>query len=103
VHYSLASYLYFFPYTTLFRSRVVLIERRISYMTNSRIAAVDVGNDAVKANFGQMEGEFYLPNVVARDMADRPVIGIDDLDVKDVLYHIHILVHSPALEDNNAV
>src|SRR5690625_3642483 len=72
-------------------------------MTNSRIAAVDVGNDAVKANFGQMEGEFYLPNVVARDMEDRPVIGIEDLDEKDVLDNIHIRVHSPALEDNNAV
>ncbi|HLR41034.1 MAG TPA: hypothetical protein VK091_05115, partial [Virgibacillus sp.] len=72
-------------------------------MTNSRIAAVDVGNDAVKANFGQMEGEFYLPNVVARDMADRPVIGIEDLDEKDVLDNIHIRVHSPALEENNAV
>jgi plasmid segregation protein ParM len=73
-------------------------------MTNySRIAAVDVGNDAVKANFGNMDEEFYLPNVIARDMEDRPVIGIEDLDEKDVMDNIHIRVHSPALEENNAV
>ena len=52
-------------------------------MANSRIAAVDVGNDAVKANFGKLENEMYIPNVVAQDMADRPVIGIEDLDEKE--------------------
>src|SRR5699024_2231671 len=72
-------------------------------MTNSRIAAVDVGNDAVKANFGEMEREYYLPNVVARDVEDRPVIGIEDLDEKDVMDNLHIRIHSPALEENNAV
>lgn len=72
-------------------------------MTKSRVAAVDVGNDALKANFGQMEDEFYLPNVIARDVEDRPVIGIEDLDEKDVLDNIHIRLHSPALEENNAV
>lgn len=72
-------------------------------MTNSRIAAVDVGNDALKANFGRMENELYIPNVIAPDLEDRPVIGIEDLDEKDVLDNIHIRVHSPALEENNAV
>lgn len=72
-------------------------------MTKSRVAAVDVGNDALKANFGRMEDEFYLPNVIARDVEDRPVIGIEDLDEKDVLDNIHIRVHSPALEENNVV
>ncbi|MFD2629750.1 hypothetical protein [Oceanobacillus kapialis] len=72
-------------------------------MTKSRIAAVDVGNDALKANFGKMENEVYIPNVVAQDMEDRPVIGIEELDDKSVLDNIHIRVHSPALEENNVV
>lgn len=72
-------------------------------MTKSRIAAVDVGNDALKANFGKMEHELYIPNVIAPDLEDRPVIGIEDLDEKDVLDNIHIRVHSPALEENGTV
>ncbi|PAV31519.1 hypothetical protein CIL05_02355 [Virgibacillus profundi] len=72
-------------------------------MTKSRIAAVDVGNDALKANFGRMENELYIPNVIAQDMEDRPVIGIEELDEKEVLDNIHIRVHSPALEENNSV
>jgi len=72
-------------------------------VTNSRIAAVDVGNDALKANFGKLENELYIPNVVAADSADRPVIGIEDLDEKDAINNLHIRVHSPALEDNSAV
>ncbi|MCF6139055.1 ParM/StbA family protein [Pseudalkalibacillus berkeleyi] len=72
-------------------------------MTKSRIAAVDVGNDAVKANFGKLENELYIPNVIARDMEDRPVIGIEELDEKDPLDNLHIRVHSPALKENNAV
>lgn len=72
-------------------------------MTNSRIAAVDVGNDALKANFGKMENELYIPNVIAPDTEDRPVIGIEELNEKDVLDNIHIRVHSPALEENGQV
>lgn len=34
-------------------------------MTKSRIAAIDVGNDALKGNFGKLENEYYIPNVVA--------------------------------------
>ncbi|MCP3030882.1 ParM/StbA family protein [Halobacillus sp. A1] len=72
-------------------------------MTKSRIAAVDVGNDAVKANFGKLESELYIPNVMARDVEDRPVIGIEDLDEKDPLDNLHIRLHSPALQENNAI
>ncbi|HIS29816.1 MAG TPA: ParM/StbA family protein [Candidatus Avamphibacillus intestinigallinarum] len=72
-------------------------------MANSRIAAVDVGNDAVKANFGKLENEMYIPNVVAQDMADRPVIGIEDLDEKEAINNLHVRIHSPALEENNVV
>ncbi|MTW86199.1 hypothetical protein F3157_11090 [Virgibacillus dakarensis] len=72
-------------------------------MAKTRIAAVDVGNDALKANFGKLENELYIPNVVAQDMEDRPVIGIEELDEKDPVDNLHIRVHSPALEENNVV
>jgi len=72
-------------------------------MVKSRIAAVDVGNDAVKALFGKLENELYIPNVIAPDLEDRPVIGIEDLDEKEVIDNIHVRIHSPALEENNTI
>ncbi|TLS35383.1 ParM/StbA family protein [Pseudalkalibacillus caeni] len=72
-------------------------------MSNARIAAIDVGNDSVKALFGKLDSELYIPNVIARDIEDRPVIGIEDLNEKDPLDGIHIRVHSPALKENNAI
>lgn len=72
-------------------------------MTYSRIAAVDVGNDSIKAIFGHYDSELNIPNVVARDIKDRPVIGIEELDNKDPLDGLHVRLHSPALKDNNAI
>ncbi|WP_044340219.1 ParM/StbA family protein [Rossellomorea aquimaris] len=72
-------------------------------MTNSRIAAIDVGNDSLKGIFGKMDAEVNIPNVIARDVEDRPIIGIEELDTQDPLDGIHIRVHSPALKDNNAI
>ncbi|MGD6842361.1 ParM/StbA family protein [Bacillus infantis] len=72
-------------------------------MKNPRIAAVDVGNDSLKALFGKLDYELNIPNVIARDVADRPVIGIEELDSKEPLDGIHVKVHSPALKDNNAI
>ncbi|WP_453992747.1 Alp7A family actin-like protein [Bacillus nitroreducens] len=72
-------------------------------MSISRIAAVDVGNDSVKAIFGELEYELNIPNIIARDTEDRPVIGIEELDSKDPLEGIHIKVHSPALKENNVI
>ncbi|WP_223703053.1 ParM/StbA family protein [Sutcliffiella deserti] len=72
-------------------------------MTYSRIAAVDVGNDSIKAIFGQLDSELNIPNVIARDIEDRPVIGIEELDSKDPLDGLHVRLHSPALADNNAI
>ncbi|TFB14648.1 ParM/StbA family protein [Filobacillus milosensis] len=69
----------------------------------SRIAAVDVGNDSVKAIFGELDYELNIPNIIARDIEDRPVIGIEDLDDKNPLDGIHIKVHSPALKENNVI
>ncbi|MBS4189980.1 ParM/StbA family protein [Bacillus sp. FJAT-49705] len=72
-------------------------------MTKSRIAAIDVGNDSVKSIFGELDYELNIPNIVARDTEDRPVIGIEELDSKNPLDGIHIKVHSPALKENNVV
>lgn len=72
-------------------------------MTKSRIAAVDVGNDSIKAIFGEIENELNIPNIVARETEDRPVIGIEELDNKNPLDGIHIKVHSPALKENNVI
>ncbi|MDM5335613.1 ParM/StbA family protein [Ureibacillus composti] len=72
-------------------------------MIISRTAAVDVGNDSVKAIFGELDYELNIPNIVAIDTEDRPVIGIEELDTKDPLDGIHIKVHSPALKDNNTI
>ncbi len=72
-------------------------------MTKSRIAAVDVGNDSIKAIFGELDCEINIPNIMARDTEDRPVIGIEELNAKDPLQGIHIKVHSPALKENNAI
>jgi plasmid segregation protein ParM len=72
-------------------------------MTVSRVAAIDVGNDCVKALFGKLDHELYIPNVMARDTEDRPVIGIEELNEKDPLDGIHIRVHSPALKENNII
>ena len=54
-------------------------------MSISRIAAIDVGNDCVKALFGKLDFNLYIPNVIARDTEDRPVIGIEELNEKDPL------------------
>ncbi|MFD1336449.1 hypothetical protein ACFQ4N_12865 [Oceanobacillus iheyensis] len=72
-------------------------------MTKSRIAAVDVGNDALKGNYGKLENELYIPNVIAPDLEERPVIGIEELDDKEILENIHIRIHSPALSENNLI
>jgi len=72
-------------------------------MSKSRIAAIDVGNDSIKALFGKADFELNIPNVIARDTEDRPVIGIEELNDKDPLEGIHIRVHSPALKDNNVI
>ena len=71
-------------------------------MSTSRIAAVDVGNDSIKAIFGKMDYELNIPNVIAIT-EDRPVIGIEELNDKDPIEGIHIRVHSPALKENNAI
>ncbi|RID82086.1 ParM/StbA family protein [Peribacillus asahii] len=70
---------------------------------STRVAAIDVGNDAVKAIFGKLDSELYIPNVIARDIEDRPIIGIEDLNENNPLDGLHIRLHSPALQANNVI
>lgn len=72
-------------------------------LTETRIAAIDVGNDSLKAIFGKLEVEFNIPNVIAQDIADRPIIGIEELDNQEPTDGIHIRLHSPTLNDNNSI
>lgn len=72
-------------------------------MSKTRITAVDVGNDCIKAIFGKSDYELYIPNVIARDTEDRPVIGIEELNDKNPLDGLHVRVHSPALNENNVI
>ncbi|WBL15091.1 ParM/StbA family protein [Sutcliffiella sp. NC1] len=69
----------------------------------SRIAAIDVGNDSIKAILGELDYELNIPNIVAIDTEERPVIGIEDLNEKNPLEGINIKIHSPALKENNAI
>jgi plasmid segregation protein ParM len=73
------------------------------YLASSRIAAIDVGNDSLKGIFGEMESEINIPNIIARDIEDRPIIGLEELDKQNPIDGIHIRVHSPTLKDNNAI
>ncbi len=76
---------------------------RMISLTEIRIAAIDVGNDSLKAIFGKLEVELKIPNVIAQDIADRPIIGIEELDSQEPTDGIHIRLHSPTLQDNNAI
>jgi plasmid segregation protein ParM len=75
----------------------------MTILNNTRVAAIDVGNDSIKAIFGELEYELNIPNIIARDTEDRPVIGIEELDDKNPLDGIHVKVHSPALKENNVI
>ena len=41
------------------------IEEGMDWMNTSRICAIDVGNDSVKAIFGKYDYELNIPNVIA--------------------------------------
>jgi plasmid segregation protein ParM len=69
----------------------------------NRIAAIDVGNDSIKAIFGNLEYELNIPNIIARDTAERPIIGIEEINSKNPLEGIHVKVVSPALKENNMI
>lgn len=49
---------------------------------SSRIAAVDVGNDAIKTIYGKLEPKTIYAKCHCKRHENRPVIGIEELDVK---------------------
>ncbi len=69
---------------------------------SSRIAAVDVGNDAIKTIFGKLEPKTKYTKCHCKRIEDRSVMGIEELDVKKP-WKGYILDYSPALQDNNAI
>lgn len=73
------------------------------FLANARLAAIDVGNDSLKGIFGKMDYEINFPNVIAEDIEDRPIIGIEELDHQEPTEGIHIRVHSPILQNNNSI
>jgi plasmid segregation protein ParM len=83
--------------------KTINLNEGYDFMSRTRMAAIDVGNDSVKAVFGKADFELNIPNVIARDREDRPVIGIEELNEKNPLDGIHIRVHSPALKENNVI
>ena len=56
---------------------------------------MDVGNKSLKAIFGKMDIELNIPSVIARDVQDCPVIGIEELDNQDPVEGIDIGLHFP--------
>jgi plasmid segregation protein ParM len=69
----------------------------------NRIAAIDVGNDSIKAIFGNLDYELNMPNIIARDTADRPIIGIEEINSKNPLDGIHVRIFSPSLKENSII
>ena len=49
---------------------------------SSRIAAADVGNEAIKTIFAKLEPITIYTKCHCKRIEDRPVIGIEELDVK---------------------
>lgn len=64
-----------------------------------RLAAVDVGNDALKGIFGNLESELYIPNVISYQSSENREI-VSDLDKKKPLQNIHVKITSPALKQS---
>lgn len=59
-----------------------------------RLASVDIGNDAVKGYFGNLENMLYIPNVIA-DEDERNIIDME----RDPLNALHVEVTSSALKE----
>lgn len=63
-------------------------------MATLRLAAVDAGNDAVKAVFGTLRNRLWIPNIIAEEKQQRPVIELE----RDPLDGLHVEIVSNALK-----
>lgn len=61
-----------------------------------RLAAIDIGNDAVKAYLGNLENSIYIPNVIA-EVKNRDIIEME----KDPLSALHVEITSSALKQKH--
>ena len=61
-----------------------------------RLASIDIGNDAVKGYFGDLEHEIYIPNIIANE-DERNIIDME----KEPLNALHVEITSSALKENN--
>ncbi len=66
---------------------------------NKRLAAVDIGNDAIKAYVESLENEVYIPNVIAEIGASREIVEME----KYALDGLHVEIVSSALKRGKGV
>lgn len=64
-----------------------------------RVAAIDVGNDALKGYFGSLEKEIYIPNVIAEESEERQEYELE----KETLSGLHIEVTSSSLKEGKGI
>ncbi|MCA0174603.1 ParM/StbA family protein [Bacillus sp. RAR_GA_16] len=62
-----------------------------------RLAAIDIGNDAVKGYFNGYDNQVHIPNVVAKAKENRGVIEAE----KEILNGLHVELTSSALKMKN--
>lgn len=68
-------------------------------MSEVRLAAIDAGNDAIKAVFGEMGNRLYIPNVIAEEKPQRRFVELE----RDPLDGIHVEVISSALKQGGGI
>jgi len=68
-------------------------------MSEVRLAAIDAGNDAIKAVFGEMGNRLYIPNVIAEEKPQRRFVELE----RDPLDGVHVEVISSALKQGGGI
>lgn len=64
-----------------------------------RLAAIDIGNDAVKGYVGNLDTEIYIPNVIAEIGPTREIIEYE----KNILDGLHVEIISGALKRGKGI
>lgn len=69
------------------------IRKGESIMSKTRIAAVDAGNDAIKAVCGAVTNRIWIPNVIAPEAEHRQLVQLE----ASLFDGLHVQIQSPAL------
>ncbi|AKG05861.1 hypothetical protein AAV35_013900 (plasmid) [Salimicrobium jeotgali] len=64
-----------------------------------RIAAIDVGNDALKGYFGGLDEHMYIPNVIAEEDEERQTYDYE----KSILNGLHVEIASSSLDRGKGI